>query len=170
MWSYFMINTMQFKDKLRNIATNKKVEYNSVLRFFMYDRFIERLSRSKYRDKFILKGGFYLSTLFGIDSRSTMDIDTALQKINFSKNEILDILNEIININLNDDVIFKISNIKDILEESMYGGFRVTIIFKLKNIRDSFHLDIATGDVIYPGPINYKYKSIFNNSCVKQKD
>lgn len=76
-----MIISMKFKDKLSNIARNKEVEYNFVLRFFMYNRFIERLSQSKYCDNFILKGVFYLSMLFGIDSRSTMDIDTAFDNI-----------------------------------------------------------------------------------------
>ena len=60
------------KDKLRNIANVKKVEFNFVMRIYMFDRFIERLSKSDYKDNFVLKGGFYLSKLFGIDNRSTM--------------------------------------------------------------------------------------------------
>lgn len=73
-----MSNSAQaVKDKLKNIAREKNVDFNSVMRFYMYDRFVERLSKSKYNDNFILKGGFYLSKLFGLDNRSTMDIDTA---------------------------------------------------------------------------------------------
>ena len=63
------------KDKLRNISNEKNINFNAVLKFYMYDRFIERLSKSKYRDNFVLKGGFYLSSLFGIKNRSTIDID-----------------------------------------------------------------------------------------------
>lgn len=66
----------KLKDKLKNISREKNVDFNSVMRLYMYERFIERLSKSK--DNFILKGGFYLSALFGIDKRDTMDIDTAL--------------------------------------------------------------------------------------------
>lgn len=68
----------KLKDKLKNISREKNVDFNSVMRLYMYERFIERLSKSKYKDNFILKGGFYLSTLFGIDKRDTMDVDTAL--------------------------------------------------------------------------------------------
>ena len=68
----------KLKDKLKNISREKNVDFNSVMRLYMYERFIERFSKSKYKDNFILKGGFYLSTLFGIDKRDTMDIDTAL--------------------------------------------------------------------------------------------
>ena len=63
------------KDKLRNISNEKNINFNAVLKFYMYDRFIERLSKSKYRDNIVLKGGFYLSSLFGIKNRSTIDID-----------------------------------------------------------------------------------------------
>ena len=72
------MNSMQLKDKLRNISKEKNVDFNTLLRFYMYDRFLERLSKSKYRDNFVLKGGFYLSTLFGVENGTTMDIDTAL--------------------------------------------------------------------------------------------
>lgn len=76
-----MSNSAQsVKDKLKNISREKNVDFNSVMRFYMYDRFVERLSKSKYKDNFILKGGFYLSKLFGLDNRSTMDIDTAIRK------------------------------------------------------------------------------------------
>lgn len=54
----------------------------------MYDRFIERLAKSKYKDNFILKGGFFLSTFFGVENRTTMDIDTAFKNANFTKETI----------------------------------------------------------------------------------
>lgn len=81
-----MSNSAQsVKDKLKNISREKNVDFNSVMRFYMYDRFVERLSKSKYKDNFILKGGFYLNKLFGLDNRSTMDIDTAIRKQNLLK-------------------------------------------------------------------------------------
>lgn len=77
------------KDKLKSIAKEKDVDFNSVMRFYMYDRFVDRLSKSKYKDNFILKGGFYLSNLFGIDNRSTMDIDTSIRQVTFTKKILL---------------------------------------------------------------------------------
>ena len=79
------MNSMQIKDKLKNIAVKRNLDFNTLLRLHMYDRFIERLAISEYRDNFILKGGFYLSTLLGLENRSTKDIDTAIKDANFSK-------------------------------------------------------------------------------------
>lgn len=73
------MNSRSLKDKLKNISKEKNVDFNTLLRLYMYDRFLERLSKSKYKNNFILKDGFYLSTLFGIENRATMDIDTAFK-------------------------------------------------------------------------------------------
>lgn len=66
------MNSMELKDKIRNISKVKNVDFNTLLRLYMYDRFIERLSVSKYKNNFILKGGFYLSTLLSVEQRSTI--------------------------------------------------------------------------------------------------
>ena len=66
------MNSMKLKEKIRKIAKEKNVDFNSVLRLYMYDRFIERLSLSRYRDNFIIKGGFYLSSFFEIENRTPL--------------------------------------------------------------------------------------------------
>ena len=163
-----MSNSVQaVKDKLKNISREKNVDFNSVMRFYMYDRFVERLSKSKYKDNFILKGGFYLSRLFGIDNRSTMDIDTAIINAQFTEENIVKMITEIINIDLNDNVKFKIEKTEPIRDEDEYGGLRVTIDFNLENIKDKFHIDIATGDPIHPGPDDFSYESLIGNDVYK---
>lgn len=151
------MNSMQIKDKVRNIANKKNVDFNTVFRLYMYDRFIERLAVSKYKDNFILKGGFYLSTLFGIENRATMDIDTAITNAIFSEDNLRKMLEEIISININDHAILELVNIAPIRDEDEYAGYRATINVKLENIKESFHIDIATGDPITPKAIIYKY-------------
>ena len=102
-----MSNSVQaVKDKLKNVSREKNVDFNSVMRFYMYDRFVERLSKSKYKDNFILKGGFYLSKLFGLDNRSTMDIDTAIRKAEFTEENIIKMITEIIDINIDDNTYY----------------------------------------------------------------
>lgn len=155
------------KAKLKNIAKEKNIEFNSVMRSYMYERFIERLSLSKYRDNFILKGGFYISTLFGVDSRSTMDIDTAILKADFTEENILEMISEIINIDAKDNVVFEIEKNESIREEDEYGGLRVFLRFHLEKINISFHIDVATGDPIYPGPCDYGYKSLLEDKEYK---
>lgn len=163
-----MSNSAQaVKDKLKNISKDKNVDFNSVMRFYMYDRFIERLSKSKYKDNFILKGGFYLSKLFGLDNRSTMDIDTAIRKTKFTEDNVIKMITEIINIDINDNVKFEIEKREFIRDEDEYGGLRITINFMLENMKDSFHIDIATGDPIHPGPDDYKYESLIGNEVYK---
>ena len=163
-----MSNSAQaVKDKLRNISREKNVDFNSVMRSYMYDRFVERLSKSKYKDNFILKGGFYLSKLFGLDNRSTMDIDTAIRKTKFTEENIIKMITEIINIDVDDNVKFEIEKTEPIRDEDEYGGLRITINFTLENMRDSFHIDIATGDPIHPGPDDYKYESLIGNEVYK---
>lgn len=163
-----MINSAQaVKDKLRSIAKEKDIDFNSVMRFYVYDRFVERLSKSEYNNNFILKGGFYLSNLFGIDNRSTIDIDASIRKVNFTEDNIIKMITKIINVDVNDNIKFNIEKIEYIRDEDEYGGLRITINFSLENIRDKFHIDIATGDPIYPHPDNYSYKPLISNEVYK---
>lgn len=165
---YIMSNSAQaVKDKLKNVSREKNVDFNFVMRFYMYDRFVERLSKSKYKDNFILKGGFYLSKLFGLDNRSTMDIDAAISKTKFTEENIIKMITEIINIDVDDNVNFKIERIEPIRDEDEYGGLRITINFTLENMRNSFPIDIVTGDPIHPGPDDYKYESLIGNEVYK---
>lgn len=160
------MNSMQLKDKLRNISKEKKVDFNTLLRLYMYDRFIERLSASKYRDNFILKGGFYLSTLFGIENRTTMDIDTAFRNANFNEETIIKMIKEIVLIDLKDNAKLSYLGASPIRDEDEYGGFRIDISVELENIKEKFHVDVATGDPITPKETIYKYKPILGDNYI----
>lgn len=161
------MNSMQLKDKLKNISKEKNVDFNTLLRLYMYDRFIERLSLSKYKDNFILKGGFYLSTLFGVENRTTMDIDTAFKNANFNERTIVEMLKEILSIEINDSAKLNYLGLSPIRNEAEYGGFRADIQIEIDNIKEKFHIDIATGDPITPKEINYKYKPILGDNYIK---
>lgn len=157
------MNSQRIKDKLKILSKEKNVNFNILLREYMYDRFIERLSVSNYKYDFILKGGYYLSLVFGIENRSTMDIDAALKNRLLSKDNLIKIITDIIKIDINDGAIFKIDEISKIREEDEYGGFRVTITINIDSTRETFHFDVATGDPITPSEINYKYKLLVEN-------
>ena len=129
------MNSMKVKDKLKNIAVKKNIEFNTLLRLYMYDRFIERLAVSKYRDNFILKGGLLLSAMFGIESRSTRDMDISIKGIDVSKEKMLNVLNEILSIDVNDKVKFKVVDISDIREDDEYGGNKYHLVGKLENLK-----------------------------------
>lgn len=160
------MNSMQLKDKLKNISKEKNVDFNTLLRLYMYDRFIERLSLSKYKDNFILKGGFYLSTLFGVENRTTMDIDIAFRNAEFDEKTIVKMINEIISIKIEDNAKLNYLGIELIRDEDEYGGFRVGIQVELENVKETFHIDVATGDPITPKEIRYKYKPILGDNYI----
>lgn len=151
------MNSMQLKAKLRNVAKEKNMNFNSLLRLYMYDRFLERLSKSKYRDNFVLKCGFYLSTLFGIENRATVDIDTSFRNANFDEETIINMIKEIISIDISDNANIDYVGIAPIRDEDEYGGFRVSLIVNYDEMHESIHIDIATGDPITPKEIRYKY-------------
>ena len=161
------MNSMQIKDKLKNISKERNVDFNTLLRLYMYDRFIERLAISDYKDIFILKGAFYLSTLFGLENRTTKDIDAAIKDANFTKENIENIIKSIIEIDINDNATIEFINISTIRDEDQYGGFRIILNVKMDTIRENFQIDIATGDPITPGPYEYKYMPILGDKHIK---
>lgn len=159
-------NVQSLKDKAKNFANKNKLNVQVVLQNFMFERFLERLSKSKYKDNFILKGGFLLSSIMGINIRSTMDIDADITGMDFNEIEIRKILKEIALIDLNDNVIFQIDKDKPIREDNEYGGYCFKIIGKFQNIVIPFFMDISTGDIITPRAIEYKYKTLLENDYI----
>ena len=160
------MNSMQLKDKIKNITNEKAVDFNTLLRLYIYDRFLERLSVSEYKDNFILKGGFYLSTLFGVENRNTMDIDTAFTNEDFTEENIEKMIKKIISIDIHDDAKISYLGISSIRDEDEYGGFRVDLIVQIENIKEKFHIDVATGDPITPKAIVYKYRPILGDNYI----
>lgn len=160
------MNSVQLKEKLKNIFRKRNIDFNIILRLYMYDRFIERLSLSQYKDNFVLKGGFYLSTLFGVESRNTMDIDVAFKNNNFNERNLEKIIKNIISIDINDYAQLDYLGMSSIRNEDEYGGFRIDLVVRVENIKEKFHIDIATGDPITPKEILYKYKTILEDKVV----
>lgn len=144
------INKDSLKAKANNLAKNLNISQNVIYNRFFYDAFLSRLSKSKYNDKFILKGGLYLSCILGIETRNTMDIDFYLKKMKLQEDLIINVVKDILSIDNNDDIQFEILNIGNIREEDQYGGFQITLLGKLENVRCQFGIDIATGDPIVP--------------------
>ena len=137
------------------------LSFNSVMLYYFLESILKKLAGSKYSERFIFKGGFLLSSVVGIDSRSTVDIDFLLRNMQLSEENIIQMLNETLKPEESDDIFYELQSIVPIKEEDQYGGFRANILCKMENIRQIVPLDIATGDVITPHPIDYKYVSSF---------
>ena len=160
-------NAKSLMDKARNLAQKYNITTNEVLQNYMFERILERLSISKYRNNFILKGGLLLSSIMGIDIRTTMDMDTCIKGIALTDEELYQVLNEILSIDVGDNVKFEIKNSNPIREEDDYGGLRYNIVALFDNIRVNLSIDIATGDLITPREIEYDYKMMFEDRNLK---
>lgn len=159
-------NIQAFKDKVRKLSKESGLSHNQIIQNFMFEKFLDRLSISSYKDNFIIKGGCLLSSIMGIDMRTTMDIDTNITGLSFALENINKIIFEIISIDVDDNVSFKIINIEEIKEGQEYDGYRFTLLCKFENIKVNFHLDISTGDIITPRAIEYSYKKILEDEYI----
>ena len=133
---------------------------------FYFERLLERISKSKYKNYIILKGGLVLTSIIGSDDRTTKDMDATIKGISLNKYAISKIFNEIFSINLDDGVSFELINIKDIRLEDKYGGFRLNILSKLGNNKTYITVELTTGDEITPREIKFSYNSIFENKKI----
>lgn len=162
-----MIHTSrQLKDLVRNLAKSSGIEAHVLIRRYMMERLLERISISPYKDSFILKGGLLVSALVGVDNRATMDIDTTVKGLPVNASDINRILTEIIAIQIDDGVNFKIKSTSDIMEEMEYSGVRISMEAHLDNSVTPLKLDISTGDVITPREIRYPYKLMFEERSI----
>lgn len=151
-------NTMSFKAIINNMAKENNVAAQSVLQTYMLEKLLERISISKYKDNFILKGGMLISAMLGIDSRTTMDMDTTIKGLPLTKDNITNIMDEICNIEIDDNVTLKINKVELIREDDDYGGYRITFEAKYNNeMPVIMKIDITTGDKITYKEIEYSF-------------
>ena len=160
-------NAKSLMDKLKNLAKTCNITANEALQNYMFERILERLSISKYKNNFILKGGLLLSSIMGIDIRTTMDMDTCIKGITLTDEQLYEVLQEILSIDVEDNVSFEIKNSEPIREEDDYGGLRYNIIAKYEHLIVNLSIDIATGDAITPREIEYDYKMMFEDRSLK---
>ncbi|MFR7874687.1 MAG: nucleotidyl transferase AbiEii/AbiGii toxin family protein [Christensenellales bacterium] len=149
---------MSFKAIINNMAKENNVTAQSVLQTYMLERLLERISISKYKDNFILKGGMLISAMLGIDSRTTMDMDTTIKGFPLTKDNITNIMDEMCNIEIDDNVTLKINKVELIREDDEYGGYRITFEAKYNNeMPVIMKIDITTGDKITYKEIKYSF-------------
>jgi predicted nucleotidyltransferase component of viral defense system len=161
-----MKKAMQLKSKMKEMALKNKIPAQAVLQNFMLERLLERITVSKYKDIFILKGGM-LTSMIGIGSRTTMDMDATLRGYPLSDETIRDIFTDICAISLDDDVVLTLNYIVPIREEDEYGGYRLAITARYETINTPLKIDITTGDIITPEAVRYSFHSSFEEKRIE---
>ena len=159
-------NKDSLKAKVSNLASITNIPNKYLIQSFMFEALLKRISVSKYKDKFIIKGGLLLSSIFGVNLRSTMDLDTTIKGLPLDRTTITKVINEIISIDLKDNIKLEIENIKDIREEELYSGFNINLKAEFDGLRTNLMIDITTGDVITYKEVQFEYKTLFDSETI----
>ena len=156
----------QIKGRIKNIAKDNNADARVLLRIHMMERLLERVSVSNFRSNFIIKGGLLVTALVGVSLRSTMDIDTSLKDLNLSEDDAKRIIAEIKDIDIGDGVMFKIKDTESIMDEMEYPGIRITMDAIMGELVTPIKVDISTGDIITPLPVEYRYKLLLEDRYI----
>lgn len=161
-----MRNAMQLKAVIKNLAKEKHISAQLVMQNFMLERLLERISVSKYQQNFILKGGFLIAAMAGLDTRATMDMDATIKGLPVNEQTVRGIFEDICKIELDDDVDFSFRSIGEIREGDVYTGYRVSLSANYQQMAVPLKLDITTGDKITPKEIEYQFKLLLEDRSI----
>ena len=153
-----MKNAMQLKAIIKSIAKEKNASAQLIMQNYMLERLLERISVSRFKGNFILKGGFLIAAMVGLDTRTTMDMDATIKSYPVSEETIKSMFEEICSIDLDDDITFSFRQIGEIREGDEYDGYRVSLTANYPPMAVPLKLDITTGDKITPKEIAFSYK------------
>lgn len=163
-----MITTArQLKDLIRNLSKKKSADAQILMRNYMMERFLERISLSDYKDRFVLKGGMLVAAMVGLDARSTMDLDATVKGANVSVEDVENIISSILSVPMEDGVEFQVKRISEIMEEAEYPGVRVSMETTFDGVRTPLKIDISTGDVITPREVRYSFKLMLEDRSIE---
>lgn len=163
-----MIKTArQLKDLIRNLSKSKSADAQVLMRNYMMERFLERISLSEYKDKFILKGGMLVAAMVGLDARSTMDIDATVKGATVSIEEVENMIAAIVSVPIDDGVYFRVKRIAEIMDEAEYPGIRVSMETEFDRVITPLKIDISTGDAITPREVRYSFKLMLEDRTIE---
>ena len=156
----------QLKGTIRSMAAKKNLRAQEVLQMFLFERILERMANSRFKDNFILKGGLLISSMIGITERTTMDMDTTVRGIQMEEDEIVSAVKEIVAIDVEDGIVFEYKGIEPIREEDAYNNFRVHLQAKYGKIDSPMKIDVTTGDAITPAAIQYDFPMLLEEKSI----
>ena len=157
-------NATSFKNKIKKIAEEKQVPAQQVQQNYLIEEVLKLISRSHYKNAFVIKGGYLIGHLLGLDKRTTMDLDTTLKGKELSEESLLKIFSEILKEQQNlVTFTYKVDSIDAIREEDQYGGFTLKLVATYETLKEVVYIDITTGDSLTPREISYRFHSLFND-------
>ena len=162
-----MIHTSrQLKALVRNRSHGDNAKAMTLIRNFIMERFLERMSLSKYSGNLILKGGLLVASMVGLENRATMDIDTTMRNYNLSAESARKMAEDIIAVPFDDGIRFAVKGVESIMDEAEYPGIRFKLEALLDTMKTPLKMDVSTDDVITPREVNYEYKLMFEERSI----
>lgn len=161
-----MKTSEQIKGAIRNISKKTGVNANSLLQMCLFEGILEKISKSKYKNHIILKGGLLISSLIGVEIRSTLDMDTTIRGLPMNEENISKILHEVLEITIDSDIVYSLIKLERIRKEDLYEDFCATISCRYGKINANLNIDITTGDIITPKEIQYSYEKILEEGSI----
>ena len=159
-------NANSFKAKIKNISKDKGIPAQQVQQHYLIEQVLKLISTSSYRDSFIVKGGYLIGQMIGLDKRTTMDLDVTLKGTEMSKENLIHIFEEIL-CSKTDGFSFSVDKLEPIRQDDEYGGFSLKLNATFDTLKEVVFIDITTGDKITPREITYSMTSIFTNESIK---
>ena len=159
-------NANSFKAKIKNISKDKGIPAQQVQQHYLIEQVLKLISTSSYRDSFIVKGGYLIGQMIGLDKRTTMDLDVTLKGTEMSRENLIHIFEEILCSNT-DGFSFSVDKLEPIRQDDEYGGFSLKLNATFDTLKEVVFIDITTGDKITPREITYSMPSIFTNESIK---
>lgn len=159
-------NANSFKAKIKNISKDKGIPAQQVQQHYLIEQMLKLISTSSYRDSFIVKGGYLIGQMIGLDKRTTMDLDVTLKGTKMSRENLIHIFEEIL-CSKTDEFSFSVDKLEPIRQDDEYGGFSLKLNATFDTLKEVVFIDITTGDKITPREITYSMTSIFTNESIK---
>ena len=159
-------NANSFKAKIKNISKDKEIPAQQVKQHYLIEQVLKMISTSSYRDSFIVKGGYLIGQMIGLDKRTTMDLDVTLKGTEMSRENLIHIFEEIL-CSKTDGFSFSVDKLEPIRQDDEYGGFSLKLNATFDTLKEVVFIDITTGDKITPREITYSMTSIFTNESIK---
>ena len=164
-----MKTSRQLNALIRNMAKDKSINAQIILRNFMLERLLERISLSPYRENLILKGGMLVASMVGLDTRATMDMDTTLKGYPLTEESVRSVFADILAVPVEDHVTLTLKKLEEIHDEAEYSGIRVTLEMLLDETRQTLKVDITSGDPITPAAVDYSFRLLFEDRSIQIK-
>ena len=158
-------NANSFKSKIKEIAKQKGILAQQVQQQYLLEQILKAIADSKYKDSFILKGGYLIGQIIGLDKRTTMDLDVTLKGLSLDTDNLMVVFNEIVSISKS-VFLFRVESVESIRENDKYGGVRLKIAAIYEHLKEYVFIDITTDDAITPRQIKYQILSVFDGETI----